>query len=311
METANQSENQPKSDFELRLTKGVDLPVPDGIASWLGRALLLYGVPFNYLIPDERMLPPESIRFFYLDPAWVQCLLEGAVSVGRGTERDEMVDQELSNSFLTHASASGASLRDRGRAGSEDGEATASEKQTQLNWPLTGFLMRSSAVEGWQGLEVIAAEGFDARTEEPIGILRALRIDRLRPDVLLCIYNGVIKFIEIKQPPEGLHFGASPAHEGGFQKLSVRRLNAPAGEQLPGPDKTVQHGDALVVPMRPGANRVIKVKQLAKDLEKKLKDMGAMDKQGEYSRFTSAEFGLQMVESPGRVRFKATDRRRT
>ncbi|MDT3779102.1 hypothetical protein PJI16_16170 [Nitrospira sp. MA-1] len=298
------SNSPPKSDFERRLTKGIDLSVPDDIAGWLGRGLLLYGVPFNYLVPDERMLPPESIRFFYLDQAWVQCLLEGAVSVGRGTERDEMVDQELSNSFLARASEAGASLRDRGRADSDDDEAKASEL-TKLNWPLTGFLLRSSVVAGWQGLEVVASEGFDSTIEKPIGVLKALRIDRLGPDVLLCLYNGVIKFIEVRQPLEGLHFGASPTPKGGFQKLSVRRVNAPAGEQLPGPKAKVKKGDALDVPMRPGVNRVVKVKELAENLEKKLKGMGAMDKEGEYSLFTAAEFGLQMVESPGRVRFEA------
>jgi hypothetical protein len=36
----------------------------DPLNNWLARLKLLYGVPFNYLVPDEGMLPPESIRFF-------------------------------------------------------------------------------------------------------------------------------------------------------------------------------------------------------------------------------------------------------
>ena len=47
------------------------------------RAVLLYGVPFHYLVPDERMMPPESIRFFHVDPGWIATLIQGATSVGR------------------------------------------------------------------------------------------------------------------------------------------------------------------------------------------------------------------------------------
>ena len=49
------------------------------------------------------MLPPESIRFFYLDPGWMKCLLEGACSVGRTSTVDDLVDQHLRNHFLNHA----------------------------------------------------------------------------------------------------------------------------------------------------------------------------------------------------------------
>jgi hypothetical protein len=46
---------------------------------------LLRGVPFNYLVPDERMLPSESIRFFYLDWFWIKCLQDGALSISSET----------------------------------------------------------------------------------------------------------------------------------------------------------------------------------------------------------------------------------
>jgi hypothetical protein len=45
--------------------------------------MVLHGVPFNYLVPDEGMPSPESIRFFYLDMNWVDALLDGAFSIGR------------------------------------------------------------------------------------------------------------------------------------------------------------------------------------------------------------------------------------
>src|SRR5262245_19805440 len=63
--------------------------LPELLSRWLGRLRLLKGVPFNYLIPDEGMLPPESIRFFYLDMNWVDALLDGAFSIGRNLTKTE------------------------------------------------------------------------------------------------------------------------------------------------------------------------------------------------------------------------------
>ena len=66
--------------------------IPTEIVKWLSKLKLLYGVPFNYLVPDIRMLPPESLKFFYLDTQWIDCLIDGAYSIGRSTEGEKMSD---------------------------------------------------------------------------------------------------------------------------------------------------------------------------------------------------------------------------
>ena len=38
--------------------------LPDSVVDWLARLRLLCNVPFAYLVPDHRLLPTESIRFF-------------------------------------------------------------------------------------------------------------------------------------------------------------------------------------------------------------------------------------------------------
>ena len=45
-------------------------PPPAMVSEWLARLRLLKGVPFPHLVPDEAMLPPESVRFFQLDFNW-------------------------------------------------------------------------------------------------------------------------------------------------------------------------------------------------------------------------------------------------
>ncbi|MGH9939740.1 MAG: hypothetical protein ACREAM_26160, partial [Blastocatellia bacterium] len=104
--------------------------IPDEIANWFRDLSELRGVPFNYLAPDERALPPESIRFFQLDSAWIDCLLDGAFSVGRVT---------------------GAALEQDG--GHETSPAANPHDR------VTGFLLRSGAVSGWPGLLVDAYDG--------------------------------------------------------------------------------------------------------------------------------------------------------
>ena len=270
--------------FTVQLT-GKTPEIPADAEDWLGRLLLLYGVPFHYLVPEEDMLPPESIRFFYLDPGWMKCLLEGACSVGRTSTVDGLVDQHLRNHFLTHAGKKAEELR-------------AGKKGGKLNWPLTGFLLRSRLVEGWQGLEMKAAgvDGAGNRLES----LEPLRIDRLNPEIMLCIFNGKVTEIEVAQPPEDLHFGAEASGANTYQKLCLRRLFPPheAGNDID--EKLVP---STQVPMRPGDQRVVDIRALADRVGSALNQVKAIDGSAQ-GPFTSAEFAAEMVESPGKAVFK-------
>jgi hypothetical protein len=57
--------------------------LPEGVARWLLERSRLLGLPFDYLVADDRMLPPESLRFFQVDDLWVRCFFDGAFSLGR------------------------------------------------------------------------------------------------------------------------------------------------------------------------------------------------------------------------------------
>jgi len=269
------------NEFTVRLT-GETRQIPADIEEWLGRLMLLYGVPFHYLVPEEDMLPPESIRFFYLDPGWLKCLLEGACSVGRSNRADDLVDQHLRNHFLDLAAKKAKKLR--------------ADKEGTLNWPLTGFLLRSRVVEGWQGLEMNGV-GVDAQGNRLV--LEPLRIDRLNPEIMLCIFNGKVIDIEFTQPPEDMHFGAAAKDET-YQKKQLRKL--PSGDSF-GPTK------AISVPIRHHHNsqrehnRVVNVHKLATEMKDALTQANALDATTP-ALFTSAEFGVQMVESPGKASFR-------
>ncbi len=162
----------PRLPFQ-KTTHVADLPKP--VLSWFESLRKLKGVPFNYLVPDERMLPAESIRFFMVDHAWLDCMADGALSIGRVTSSDHLAD-------TSHA-----------------------KKNQAVADPLTGFLLRSEVVSGWPGLLV---DGYTAREahpdEKPLDVIR---MERLQGGVLMCIFKGAIGRVEIYLKAETLHFG--------------------------------------------------------------------------------------------------------
>ncbi|GCE02244.1 hypothetical protein [Embleya hyalina] len=60
----------------------------EGVRAWLDRLRLLEIATFDNLVPDTRMLPQESIRFFHVDPEWIRAAVDGALSVGVGHALD-------------------------------------------------------------------------------------------------------------------------------------------------------------------------------------------------------------------------------
>ena len=104
-----------------------ELDFPEDLNTWFEQLGLLYDVPFNYLVPDEEMLPSESIRFFWLDWFWIESLLDGAFSIGRVQDSD--AQQDRNNNPLT-----------------------SQAKQ------ITGFIMRSEVVSGWSDLQIDGSE---------------------------------------------------------------------------------------------------------------------------------------------------------
>ena len=128
--------------------------IPREVTDWLGRLVMLYGVPFQYLIPAEDMLPRETIRFFFLDPIWIQYLVQGACSVGRMDIGDTIIDQAMNKLVQLNpakdespgpANRAAAGVRDRLRQQYEDVDLPSEGED--LAWPLTGFLMRSGVVK--------------------------------------------------------------------------------------------------------------------------------------------------------------------
>lgn len=272
------------------LTENGAPEIPFAVATFLARLRLLYGVPFNYLVPDERMLPPESMRFFYMDSAWADCLLEGALSIGNATSSDAALSQALAP--FIHASANAGARRIRRSVLKMP--MLADTPITPIANP-TGFLLRSQVVTGWPGMEVF---GYDSTGKK----LEFLRLEQVGPGVLLCIFDGVVQKVEIHEHPEALHFGVdedvndpSPAK---FTK-SFRYIS-PVGANQPGAPVPISIAPPLSVPgyTRQAVSSVLQIDALATAMQAELgqKDIYA-------GSFTAAEFALEMIEGVQQVTF--------
>lgn len=290
--------------------------IPEEVTNWLGRLVLLYGVPMDYLIPAEKMLPRESIRFFFLDPIWIQYLVQGACSVGSTAYGDTIVDQAMNTLVQPKpakdqppgpANKAAAGVRDRLRQKYEDIDLPAQGEE--LAWPLTGFLLRSAVVDGWRGLEIMAYQKIDPADKQAwadvdltaeqkqklaqdcLAPLKPLRIEQLSRDVMLGVFNGMIGQLVIRQPQEGLHFGLTPEN----QSYSKTLRDLKTGQILQ--DEIIDLSRNNL--MRDQQNKgVINIAALAARIKEGVADQLTKGK------FTSAEFAVQMIEAPGEFTFQ-------
>ena len=219
-------------------------PVPDDVSAWLADLQALIGVPFIYLVPDARMLPAESIRFFVVDPNWTAALVDGALSLAARTAPGAAALEALRPGALA-ASRQVAAGRGRaaapasttaapaGTAAAPAGTATAAAGAAPA---YSGFLLRSAAVADWPGLRV---SGYgDPQAATPA--LPIVRLERLAPTVLLALFAGLIERVDLTEPAQHLHFGVISGSE---RTVPLRWIDpARAGGQLPGdPTATVSY----------------------------------------------------------------------
>jgi hypothetical protein len=170
----------------------------DELVQWIARLALLYPVPLHYLVPHPALLPPESLRFFHLDDNWVDALMDGALSIAVRT----LADQERIVPRAELQTALSAILYQyRSRLQRKQGQSLPSEPYFKV--PKSGFLLRSTIVTDWPGVEVIAVTGGNPGDKGQ----RILRLDQLSDGVLFCLARGSIEQVIFREPREGITFG--------------------------------------------------------------------------------------------------------
>jgi hypothetical protein len=162
-----------------------DLPIYAIFLKWLDEISQFKHIPFNYLVPDERLLPFESIRFFQVDTLWLEALYYGAFNIGTPLN-DESVSKSVAKKLFQ--------IND---------EPVCKSVVKILFQPFlkakSGCLIRSTLIAGYPDL---AMEAF-AKDNRKCTLIRK---ERLASDILFCLFSDTITTVELNLKSEGLHF---------------------------------------------------------------------------------------------------------
>ncbi|WP_375230184.1 hypothetical protein [Roseobacter sp. S98] len=272
---------------------------PPEILAFLAKLRMLEGVPFNNIVPDTELLPHESIRFFYLDRAWTDALVQGALSVATANtiERAQLealypqIEKEIDDAERRNR-APGSEPRLKGTAG-----------------VVTGFLMRSAAVAGWPGMHVRAYRDEPADSDVEIlpeshsSRIKLLRLERLSPAVLLALFDGIPKVLHIEEPRQGVQFGVNFDRRPRQVRASVPARNVRTSEYVGTSGQVVKEPpDARQIPVsfRPGAAGVLDLTNTARSFTAAT---GTNMSAGPGDPVDGAEFAMQMIRFPYRQVF--------
>lgn len=260
--------------------------VPRELRQWLARLRLLEGLPFCYLAPDSLMLPPESVRFFFVDRNWTDALIQGALSVGTANSADRAQLEQLHRVIRDEIDEEERLVR----------RPDPREVQKGPAGTLTGFLLRSRAVSDGPGMHVRGYRNEVGADDEIIpeshpSRLKILRMERLAPAVLLVLFDGVPAVVHMEEPRQGVQFGVRLERVEETANFSAEVI---ARDALTSSD--VEPERRAQVFFRQGAPGVIDMRRTARAL---------MTTPGTHmgSALDGAEFALEMIRFPYRQVF--------
>ncbi|MFI1853268.1 hypothetical protein [Streptomyces sp. NPDC020480] len=160
-------------------------------------------IPFDHLVPDARMLPAESVRFFFIDQAWVTALVDGAMSTGVSTSQDQALAGIVTNAVAE-------------RLASREGGGPSAH---------AGMVMRSRLARDWPNLSIAVQDEDGAPVE-------MIRREMLAPDVMLCLFGDVPETVTFSEAHQDLTLGVEDADGYRIMLRNLGEGKDPVGEPI-------------------------------------------------------------------------------
>ena len=183
------------------------------IHCWLAEKLSLGGISSQYLIPEPSFVPPEALRFFHIDDFWLDCFLDGALSVANHLDADDdVVRREIKVIFNNY-------LR-------QPVEKTGIKPQI----PSYGFILRSKLIMAMPDLRITVA------WQNPDNRSPVCRWTKMDNQTLMCLLDRQpeeLASITLAQPPHQQRFCLGSHLQDQSLTFELRTLytqGAPAGE---------------------------------------------------------------------------------
>ena len=186
---------------------GANVELPERLREFLTDLRLLRHLPLSYLVPDAALLPPESIRFFHVDPTWVDRLIDGVFAAANtGT-----VDFVFSYSMLQMA-----------RVGIDTELTNLAKAQIAgTAWtggqPMTGMLIRSELARRWPDM-IIRGYTSTNVADPTVPTVPVLRAEPISKDIYIALFAGQPQMVHVREPNVGTRYGVeaqanpTPAH---------------------------------------------------------------------------------------------------
>lgn len=213
------------NDYSLGSADNSDWEI---VHNWISDKLFLGGIPAQYLITDPTHLPSEALRFFYIDDAWVDCFIDGALSTANHLDPiDDQARRRIKDAYNTYLSN------------------TIHPSPVKPPVPRFGFFVRSELIRVMPDIRIVVR----CRKMGPGGVFvpdesRAplVRLTKLNDTILLALLDCMpedlfdIRFI---QPPHQQRFiipttvrqlytsGAPPASEDSGEWPPVPAIRMP------------------------------------------------------------------------------------
>ena len=239
----------------------------DSLQNFFSGLSLLDSVPMAGIIADESMLPPESLRVFFVNQNWINSLIDGAMSIGRSCSEDAAHDRAILDPVINRSYSLSSDRRIL-----KYGVDRNSKKLEAGSNVRTGFLLNSRLLRGWPGLEISC---FDKTRE-----LDILKLTLIGDSILFCIADGQINKIVFTEPAESLYFGFDE-EDGKLVKNLVSQKDGEMGKDI---------GKLEPLTFRNDDKKLLDIKQLADNM---YADLKSKDKAGQF--FSSLEFAMQMM----------------
>ncbi len=195
------------------------------ILRWVLDKWFLSGIPILSLIPDPLFVPKETIRSFYIDPTWMKCFVDGALSISeRFTEGDDIREsiKECLSCCMT--------MQVNGKA---------------PRIPKWGFFLRSELVLKYRNIRI------SAPMTSANGGTEVLRWDVIDDDLIVALFDrvpGTSSFpsgITIEPPGHQLSFSLGGIDDWSKTDLGVESLTIHWKSFKDVLDHTFERGDSL------------------------------------------------------------------
>jgi hypothetical protein len=183
------------------------------IHNWVFEKMYLSDIPAHYLIPDPSFLPVESMRFFHIDNTWLDCLLDGALSVANHLDRDDdmirTIIKETLNAYLRFKPLD-----------------LKTGKETILpQIPICGFILRSQIVKVMPDLKIDVQWNSQMPDEKEHKRHEVCRYTQLDDQTVMALFDRPfeeLSSIYLKQPAHQQNFSIGASLVPGTKHLVVQ-----------------------------------------------------------------------------------------